>query len=121
MKTYEQFLVEMAGGNVNPHDARELELHIDNTYHLSGREGNQKDAIIKNIHRRMKKGTYDHSLAPKLWGYLVDSGAASYAKIHGNGGSGKDIFNKPTRDYLAQRYADNELKNIKNGEYDHLK
>ncbi|MED5339387.1 MAG: hypothetical protein VYE43_02975, partial [Pseudomonadota bacterium] len=36
--------------------------------------------IVKNIQKKMEKGTYDHKKAPKLWMYLVKDAAKLYAK-----------------------------------------
>jgi len=35
---------------------------------------------IKNVKRRMKNGTYDHNLAPKLWLYVVKDAVKAYLK-----------------------------------------
>ena len=59
--------------------ARELELYADNTASLY----NQKLAIIQNITRKLKNGTYDHSKAPKLWQYWIDAAAREFVEQYG--------------------------------------
>lgn len=88
------------GGEVDEHAKTELDLYMENTSELY----NQKLSILKNISRRLKNGTYDHSLAPKLWLYWVKSGAQRYQKEFGSGGS--PIFNTATKEALAQELAD---------------
>ena len=87
------------GGTVDEHAATELELYAENTSELY----NQKKSILANIQRRLKKGTYDHSLAPKLWMYWVDAAAKRYVKELG---SDSPIFNKATREHVARELAD---------------
>ena len=55
----------------------------------------------------MKKGTYDHIKAPKLWMYLVDNGAKKYVKEFG--GNVKDTFPKDVRQSVAVQFS-NEYK-----------
>lgn len=84
---------------------RELDLFAENTGELYA----QKKAILANIKRRREKGTYDPAKAPKLWMYWVDAAARRYQKEFG---SGSPVFDKPTREALAQelarRYASGE-------------
>jgi hypothetical protein len=47
---------------VDVEGARELVLFADN----EGRLYNQKISILKNLGKRIEKGTYDPKLAPKL-------------------------------------------------------
>ena len=51
----------------------------------------------------MKKGTYDHLKAPKLWMYLVDNGAKKYVKAYG--GDVKTMFPKDLRKSVAVEFA----------------
>jgi hypothetical protein len=87
------------GGVVNEHAKNELDLYAENTQELYS----QKKLILANIQRRIAKGTYDHTLAPKLWGYWVTAAAQRYRKEFG---SDSPIFNKATRDALAKELAD---------------
>ena len=75
--------------------------------------------IITNIKRKIKKNTYDHEKAQKLWMYLVDDAAKEYVKEYGSSESDvKDMFPKETRLQVASILADREKENIEKGEYD---
>ncbi len=75
--------------------------------------------IITNIKRKIKKNTYDHEKAQKLWMYLIDDAARKYVKEFGSSGTDvKDMFPKETREQVARVISDRELENIKQGEYD---
>jgi DNA-nicking Smr family endonuclease len=78
--------------------AEELELFAENTGELYP----QKQAILANIKRKLKRGKYDPAKAPKLWMYWVDNAAKRYQKEFG---SESPIFNKPTREAVAQDLA----------------
>lgn len=92
-------------------EAHELELWLDNTYELY----QQKESIILNVARKIKRGVYDPSLAPKLWRYLVDAGAQDYAKKIADPSF---RFSTKVRQAVAEEYAKNEYEMIMNGEYD---
>ena len=75
--------------------------------------------IITNIKRKIKKNTYDHEKAQKLWMYLIDDAARKYVQEFGSSGTDvKDMFPKETREQVARVISDRELENIKQGEYD---
>jgi hypothetical protein len=94
----------------------ELRLFIENDYQLYH---SQMMPIIKNVQRRKAKGTYDPTLAPKLWLYLVDEGARKYVKEFGAPGDKvQNIFPKPVRMALAEEMAKDYSESIDNGEYD---
>ena len=84
--------------------AVELKLSIENDSDLYRQ---QIVPIIKNVQKKMKKGTYDHLKAPKLWMYLVDNGAKKYVKEFG--GDVKRDFPKDLRMSIANEFA-NEYK-----------
>ena len=86
------------------HAETELKLYIQNDRDLYRQ---QIVPIIKNVQRRMKKGTYDHIKAPKLWMYLVDNGAKKYVKEFG--GDVKRDFPKDVRQSVAVQFL-NEYK-----------
>ncbi len=44
--------------------------------------------VIKNLAKKIKKGTYDAKLALKLWKHSADWGAQKYTKEHGGSGNG---------------------------------
>lgn len=88
----------------------ELKLFMDNDRDLY----RQKESILKNIERKLKSGKYDHSMAPKLWMYWVESGAKKYIKDFGTSSDTmKDMFPKNLRQELAQEFADENLEEIK--------
>ena len=82
------------------HAETELKLYIENDRDLYRQ---QIVPIIKNVQRRMKKGTYDHIKAPKLWMYLVDNGAKKYVKEFG--GDVRSQFPKDVRQSVAVQFA----------------
>ncbi len=72
-------------------EVRELVLYITNDGDLYRR---QAQPIIKNLQKKIAKGTYDAGKAVKLWGYLADAGAQKYTKefdaqpgLHGSYGA----------------------------------
>ena len=84
--------------------AVELKLYIDNDAQLYER---QLVPIVKNIQRKMKRGIYDHGKVLKLWMYLVDNGARQYVKEFGGpGDTVRAMFDKETRELVAQEFAD---------------
>jgi hypothetical protein len=94
----------------------ELRLFIENDSQLYH---SQMVPIIKNVQRRKAKGTYDPSLAPKLWLYLVDEGARKYVKEFGSPGDKiQNIFPKSVRMALAEEMAKNYSERIDNGDFD---
>jgi len=97
---------------------RELELYIENDERLYK---NQIIPIIKNILTKMRRGVYDHSLAPKLWQYLIDAGARKYVKEYGSPGDKiQNVFPASMRRELAQEFADKYKQEIELGNYDNL-
>jgi len=84
--------------------AVELKLYIENDAQLYER---QLVPIVKNIQRKMKRGIYDHGKVLKLWMYLVDNGARQYVKEFGGpGDTVRAMFDKETRELVAQEFAD---------------
>jgi len=97
--------------NVDEHAANELYLYIQNERDLQ----KQKDSIIKNVVKKIKSEKYDHRQAPKLWSYLVDSGAKHYIKEFG--GNMKVIFPKEVRQSVAVQFANEYKTEIDLGNY----
>ena len=93
-------------------EKRELEMFIMNDQDLYRQ---MFMPIIMNIVRKMKRGVYDHKLAPRLWQYLVDQGAKKY--VMQNGGTVRNTFPKRAREELASDLADEQMEMIKAGEY----
>ena len=84
--------------------AEELRQFIANDYDLYRQ---QETPIRANLERKVKRGTYDHDKAPKLWLYLVTSGARKYVKEHcSKGDTIRRIFPLKMREELAQKLAD---------------
>jgi hypothetical protein len=102
--------------SLDEHAMTELELFIDNDGDLYRQK---TQPIEKNLYLKMAKGTYSKSLAPKLWGYLVEEGAKKYAKDFG--GVWNVSFPKRERDALAERYARRFENAVRGGEYEHLR
>jgi hypothetical protein len=71
--------------------------------------------ILMNLARKMKRGVYNHQMAPKLWQYLVDQGARKY--VMQNGGTVRNTFPKQARIELAKDMADEQMEMLKAGEY----
>jgi hypothetical protein len=93
----------------------ELKLFIMNNEDLYRRKFMP---IIYNIQRKIKNGTYNHELAPKLWMYLVDEAAREYVKEFGSPDQDvKDMFPASVRQDVAKDLADQEYENIQAGEY----
>lgn len=101
----------------------ELLLFMDNDYDLY----KQKDAFIKNVWQKMKRGKYDPVQGQRLWLYYVDRGAKRYAEenapdnapsqAHGAYAWNK-LFPKPVRERLAVEIERRERRAIQSGEYD---
>ena len=102
--------------NIDSDAVNELDTYIMNNEELYRR---RFMPIISNIKRKLKKNTYDHEKAQKLWMYLIDDAARKYVQEFGSAGSDvKDMFPKETRQQVARIISDRELENIKQGEYD---
>ena len=93
-------------------EKRELELFIMNDQDLYRQ---MFLPILMNLARKMKRGVYNHQMAPKLWQYLVDQGAKKYVMQHG--GTVRNTFPKQARMELAKDMADEQMEMIKAGEY----
>lgn len=97
---------------VDEHALNELSLYVDNTSELY----DAKVAILKNMARRIQKGTYDPDLAIKGWLHWVDLGAKRYLKEIDS----DKQFPKELRIELARKIATEEADRIKSGEYDSM-
>ena len=93
-------------------EKRELELFIMNDQDLCRQ---MFLPILMNLARKMKRGVYNHQMAPKLWQYLVDQGARKY--VMQNGGTVRNTFPKQARIELAKDMADEQMEMLKAGEY----
>jgi hypothetical protein len=92
---------------LDQHAATELQLFIENDEHIYT---SRFVPVMRNLKRKMNRGTYDHNRAPKLWRYLVDAAAKAYdpgsAQWH-------KVFNTTTRQHVAQTLADEYREDIK--------
>jgi len=80
--TKEETVLEVAGEHGHMSDAaHELVLHADNDSHLYH---SSHLPIVKNLHKKMKKGIYNPEKAKKLWGYHADRAAQNYHKHYGD-------------------------------------
>lgn len=89
--------------------ARELALYIQNDGQLYR---TRAQAIIKNLQRKLKRGTYSAQQATKAWMYLADAGAVKYTKEFGTPGQ-RVMFDVPTRWEAAkqlQSYYDEQVR-----------
>lgn len=89
-----------------PHEVRELKLTCENDGDLYRQ---QVQPIHKNLEKRLAKGTYDHTKAKKLWGYLADNCAKKYAKEFGDGTPWHKMFSTADRREVAKEFADEFL------------
>jgi hypothetical protein len=94
----------------------ELVLYIDNDGDLYRQ---QTTSIMKNLAKKILKGTYDSTKAVKLWQYLADSGAQKYTKEFGNGGKTSfGVFTSADRKEVARELAKTFEASVKNDELD---
>lgn len=94
------------------HGARELVLYTDNDPALY----RAKDAFLKNMHTKMRKGAYDPVRGVKLWEHYVERAARSYAREYG--GVWNKIFPKTDRLEAARHFEAHERGKIQRGEYE---
>ena len=75
----------------------------------------QTEPIIKNLKRKIAKGTYDPAKALILWKYLADSGAKLYAEHEYGSSSQKwhEIFTVADRKSAAKQLADYYEEHVK--------
>lgn len=92
--------------------ASELEIYISNSRELMLR---RLPEFIKNVARKMKRGTYDPVKSVKLWRYLVDDAAKMYAKEYG--GKWNEMFTVPTRNAVAMELERDYAAQIRDGNW----
>ena len=98
--------------------ADELELFIVNDADLYRQ---QHVPILKNLATKKVRSQYEHDLAVKMFGYLVESGAKKYADEHGSPGQPwHKLFDVPTRRLVAENLARDFETEFELGNYDHL-
>src|SRR5450756_2136636 len=78
------------------------------------------EPILANLKKKIKKGTYDETLALKRWKYAADDGAQRYTKEYSGmsrGGSSFGVFTVPMRKEVAllmQSHYEDELRYAQN-------
>ncbi len=88
----------------------ELELYIVNDGDLYRQRA---QPIMANLAKKMRKGTYDHAKAAKLWAYLADAGAQKYTKdFDARGASSYGVFTKADRVAVGKSLADNYREEV---------
>ena len=98
--------------------AEELQLYIVNDADLYRQ---QHVPIHKNLATKKVRSQYDHDLAVKAFGYLVEAGAKKYASEHGSPGQPwNKMFDVPTRKLVAEDLARTFETEFELGAYDHL-
>lgn len=99
---------------LDEHAANELFLFIESDGDLYRQ---QYEPIQKNLVAKKARGTYDHALAAKLFGYLAESGAKKYdEEVNGAPrfkGRIPPEFSKKVRDAVSE-----ELRDKFENEYD---
>jgi len=88
----------------NEDTVRELVLYIENDGDLYRQT---TTPIMKNLAKKMLKGTYNHTLAVKGWTYLANAGAQKYIKEFGGSGNGSyGSFSPADRKAAAEEFAE---------------
>ncbi len=103
-----------ANDKVSEHD---LKMFADNdqaTY-------KHHEAIRGNLVNKLERGRYDHTLAPKLWEYGVESALRNYHKDSGSGGKWHGHMSPETRKAVASKWADDFKNEYDHGGFEHLK
>ena len=114
----ETVLAKVSLAEVDEVAKRELNLFIDNDYQLYT---SKMMPMYKNLSKKMKNGSYDSKQAPKLFKYLVEEGAKKYAKEFADPKEWNTLFDKKTRDSLAEDYAKEFEEAYENKEHDFMK
>lgn len=82
-----------------------------------------RDSIIKNVIRKINRGTYDPKKAGRLWQYWMDDAAQRYTRefdVPGHHRSSYGIFTAPMRREAADWIAPKFYDEIMLDNYDHL-
>jgi hypothetical protein len=94
--------------------ARELHTYADDNAQL---HKTSHVPVAKNLEKKFKKGTYDHEKAKTLWKYHADRAADAYAKEHGSGQKGHEMFSVADRKKAAERMANDHHAEMKAGNF----
>ena len=97
--------------------AVEIQLYIDNTSQMLP----SFEAVIKNLHKKIKSGKYNPEKAVLLWMHLVKKALQMYQKEFGSPGDNLNtLANVDTRKYIARQLAKDNYERIINGEFNYL-
>jgi hypothetical protein len=104
----------------NEEAATELLLYLENDTHFAPHSpSGQGHAILLNMLRMWRKGTYDPERAPQGWSWVVEEAAKSYAKEFDHARNWHRIFTPATRDIVAHALAHRFVEEAQSGELDH--
>jgi hypothetical protein len=98
------------------HAANDLELYIKNKAALHA----QHTTINKNLATKKVRSQYDHDLAVKAFGYLVENGAKKYTAESGSRLPWHKMFDVPTRKLAAEGLTKDFEGEFELGNYDYL-
>lgn len=99
------------------HAANDLELYIANDADLQRQQGT---SILKNLATKKVRSQYQHDLAVKLFGYLVESGAKKYVKDLRSTLPWHKMFDVSTRKLVAEELTKDFEGEFELGNYDYL-
>jgi hypothetical protein len=99
----------------DPIAAREIELYAINDSELYNRS---RLPILKNLKKKLEKGTYKSELAAKLWLPFINKALMKYNKEFGSrGDKWSDLLSVADRKILAMQFARDTERDFKNGEF----
>lgn len=101
-KIVETYMSKLIHESVDQAIVQELVLYITNDSQIYRQ---RISPIIKNLARKVGKGTYDGNLAIKAFMYAAVDGIKKYEKEHAEPGWGGSV-NKETKTAIAQELAD---------------
>jgi hypothetical protein len=99
----------------------ELLLYLDNDAYTY----RQVTSIIENLRKKITKGRYNHTLAPKLWTYAADTASQRYLKdgsrediAFAKRGTGTQAFSAEVRREVGKYLAWRFIRQAQDGEHD---
>ena len=94
------------------------EIEVDELVLYATNDGNlyrrKAKPIIDMLHKRVKKGTYDKTLAVKAWLPMADLAAKQYAKDHAHPSDWNKIFSPADRKEAAKEFERKYLEEVQN-------
>ncbi len=110
-----QHIMSVEEQNALQWQVHEILLVIDNEQKYY----NRKIAMFKNLFLKLQKGSFDKSIAPKLFSYLTDEAGRDYNKQYG-GVDGNYKITPQARRIVDIRLVEEFLDAVKNKEYDFM-